>query len=273
MDNIYSIVARLEQGMQQERRNVPDPAHGVTRRGYLTPEEAYDECAKCGPIIPRYVVLTGRWLKGTCQCYEVRYQEKQQAKERLAFMVSQIKENYEWLGEHWSDASLVDKAFGNFEAGYQDEAFATVQEWMQDMHGSLILHSEDFGTGKTHLLAAIVNTLRFNGKASRFVTMPKLFFAIQDRIAHNEPYAQFIHKAIFTPLLVLDDVDKAKSNEFRQDVYFQIINERVNRGLPIALSTNRVSELAVFVGGAACSRLSIGQIAVDMSGDDYRANL
>jgi len=272
VDNIYSIVARLEQGMQ-ERRNVPDPAHGVTRRGYLTPEEAYDECPKCGPIKEHYVALTGRWLKGTCACFEDRYNERVQIKERLDFMRSQVRENYEWLGEQWSDAGLVDKAFGNFEPGYQDVAFETVQEWMADMHGSLILHSEDFGTGKTHLLAAIVNTLRFNGKASRFVTMPKLFFAIQDCIAHNAPYAQFIHKAIYTPLLVLDDVDKAKPNEFRQDIYFQIINERVNRSLPTAMSTNRVSDLAFFVGGAACSRLSIGQIAVDMSGVDYRVRL
>jgi DNA replication protein DnaC len=272
MDNIHSIVARLEQGMQ-EYRNVPDPQHGVTRRGYLTPEEAYDECPKCGPIEPRFVNLSGRYLKGTCKCFEARYNERLQVKERLDFMRSQIKENYEWLGEQWSDAALCEKAFGNFDGSRQPEAFEITQAWMADMHGSLILHSEDFGTGKTHLLASIVNTLRFNGKASRFVTMPKLFFAIQDCIARSAPYAYLIHKAIGTPLLVLDDIDKAKPNEFRQDVYFQIVNERVNRHLPIALSTNRLSDLEVYVGGAARSRLSIGQIAVPMNGEDYRKNL
>lgn len=268
MDRLDTILQ-----LQHYQRNVPDPAHGVTRRGYLTPEEAYDECDICGPIIPRFVALTGRWLKGTCQCYETRYREKQQIKERLDFMLSQVRENYEWLGEQWSDAALSEKAFSNFDASRQPVAFDTVQDWMLDMHGSLILYSEDFGTGKTHLLAAIVNVLRFNGKASRFTTAPKLFRAIQEHVSRNEQYTQLIHKAVNTPLLVLDDVDKAKPNEFRQEVYFEIVDERVKRGLPIALSTNRVSDLAAYVGGAACSRLSIGQIAVDMSGVDYRSRL
>jgi len=269
LDNIISFM-RTD---YQFQRNVPEPGYGVTRRGYLTPEEAYDVCEVCGPIIPRYVKLTRRWLKGTCACFEQRYHEKQHLLELVESRKMHVSENYEWLGEQWSDIALAEKTFNAFEAGFQDEAVETVQEWLSDMHGCLILHSEDYGTGKTHLLASIVNTLRIDGKASRFVTMPKLFFAINDLQANERPYAHLIHKAVYTPLLVLDDVDKAKATEFRQDIYFQIINERVNRGLPIAMSTNRVSDLAAFVGGAACSRLSIGQIAVDMSGSDYRVRL
>ncbi len=271
MDKLDNIIALHVE--YQFKRNVPDPSHGVTRRGYVSPEEAFDECEICGPIIPRFVKLTGRWLKGTCACYEERYRERQQAFALIQQQQEQRKDSYAWLGEQWSDAALADKSFSNFEAGYQDEALETVQEWLADMHGSLILYSESYGTGKTHLLAAIVNMLRIDGKASRFTTAPKLFRAIQEHVSRNEQYTQLIHKAVNTPLLVLDDVDKAKPNEFRQEVYFEIVDERVKRGLPIALSTNRVSDLAAYVGGAACSRLSIGQIAVDMSGVDYRTKL
>jgi DNA replication protein DnaC len=185
----------------------------------------------------------------------------------------QVRENYEWLGEQWSDIALADKTFSGFEAGYQDEALELVQDWLTDMHGALILFSESYGTGKTHLLASIVNTLRIDGKPSRFTTAPKLFRAIQERVSRNEQYTQLVHKACTTPLFVLDDVDKAKPNEFRQEVYFEIVDERVKRGLPIALSTNRVSDLAVYVGGAACSRLGVGQLAIPMDGVDYRKRL
>jgi DNA replication protein DnaC len=272
MDKIDTIISLMRTDYQYQR-NVPEPGYGVTRRGYLSPEEAYDVCEVCGPIIPRYVKLTGRWLKGTCACYEQRYIKQQQLRELVEWRRLQIRENYEWLGEQWSDIALAEKAFGNFDASRQPVAFDTVQDWMLDMHGSLILHSEDFGTGKTHLLASIVNTLRIDGKPSRFTTAPKLFRAIQECISRNEQYTQIVHKACSTPLLVLDDVDKAKPNEFRQEVYFEIVDERVKRGLPIALSTNRVSDLAAYVGGAACSRLSIGQITVDMAGVDYRTRL
>lgn len=245
----------------------------LARQGFETPEEAYFECENCGPVVPYHVKLSGRWLKGTCECSIKARREREQAEMRLAWMRAQPKRSYEWLGSQWSDIALVSKTFENFEKGFQDDAVEAVNFFLDDMRGSLILHSEGYGTGKTHLLAAIVNYLRINGKESRFTTAPKLFRAIQERMEHKEEYTQLIHIACATPLLVLDDVDKAKPSEWKQELYFEIIDERVKRGLPIALSTNRISDLAFYVGGAACSRLSISQIDVDMSGEDYRTRL
>ncbi len=246
---------------------------GIARRGYETPEEAYHDCPVHGAIVPYFVKLTGRWLKGRCPCTDAEMRRQEQAEIRLAWMRDQLRHNFEWLGPMWSDMPLRDKTFENFNEGFQDEAFEQVQMWLGNMHGTLILHSAGFGTGKTHLLAAIVNCLRINGLSSRFVTAPKLFRAVQQCIDRHEEYTPLIHKAIHTPLLVLDDVDKAKPSEWKQELYFEIVDERVKRGLPIALSTNRISDLAFYVGGAACSRLSVSQIDVDMSGVDYRTRL
>ena len=246
---------------------------GIARRGYETPEEAYVECETCGPIVPYHVRLTGRWLRGTCECMIAQRRAREQAEIRMAWLREQPRRNFEWLGKQWSDIALVEKTFDNFEEGLQDSAVSSINFFLDDMYGALILHSEGFGTGKTHLLAAIVNHLRINGVESRFTTAPKLFRAIQERMDHKEEYTPLIHIACKTPLLVLDDVDKAKPSEWKQELYFEIIDERVKRGLPIALSTNRISDLAFYVGGAACSRLSISQIDVDMSGIDYRTRL
>jgi hypothetical protein len=76
-----------------------------------------------------------------------------------------------------------------------------------------------------------------------------------------------------TLLLDFDDVDKAKRTDFREEVYFNIIDKRVICGRPIAISTNRLNELDQFIGGACVSRLSIGQIALEMVGADYRLTL
>jgi len=246
----------------------------VAHHGFETPEEAFYDCPEHGPIIPYHVKLTGRWLKGRCACTDAQLRRQEQAEIRIAWMHDQLKHNYDWLGSSMpSDMPLRDKTFENFNEGFQDDAFDEVMKWLNTMHGSLILHSVGFGTGKTHLLAAIVNCLRINGMPSRFAPAPKLFRAIQQHIDRHEEYTPLIHKACTTALLVLDDVDKAKPSEWKHEIFFEIIDERVKRGLPIALSTNRISDLAFYVGGAACSRLSISQIDVDMSGVDYRVRL
>jgi DNA replication protein DnaC len=76
-----------------------------------------------------------------------------------------------------------------------------------------------------------------------------------------------------TNLLVIYDLDKAKHSEFREEIYFEIIDERVKAGRPIAISTNRLDAIEDYVGGAVCSRLKIGQIPVEMRGVDYRENM
>ena len=248
---------------------------GIARRGYETPEEAFYDCPIHGAIVPHFVKLTSRWLKGRCACTDMELQRQELAEIRIAWIRNQLKHNFDWLGAMPDDLSLKDKTFENFNEGFQDQAFDEVMRWLNNMHGALILHSVGFGTGKTHLLAAIVNCLRINGFPSRFAPAPKLFRAVQMcmNAQPTQDYTPLIHKAIHTPLLVLDDVDKAKPTEWKHELFFEIIDERVKRGLPIALSTNRVSDLAFYVGGAACSRLSISQIDVDMSGSDYRMRL
>lgn len=143
-----------------------------------------------------------------------------------------------------------------------------------DPFGVLVLHGT-YGTGKTHLLAAVGNKVLRNKKPmeSLFTTSPKLFGAIQDRIQRGEEYYSLIDSAVRTPLLIIDDIDKAKWTEFREEIYFSIIDDRIKDRKPIAISTNRLDELASFVGGAVCSRLKTCQIEAEMIGIDYREEI
>jgi hypothetical protein len=82
----------------------------------------------------------------------------------------------------------------------------------------------------------------------------------------NEENQALLDRCVNTPLLVIDDIDKAKHTDAREEVYFTIIDARTNAALPTAISTNRIEDLADYVGGAVCSRLKVGQIAVEMTG-------
>lgn len=239
-----------------------------------TAQAATWDCETCGVISPRPVTLRGetRYAKGQCACQIAELEQQLRAEQRRDWMKRQIDITYGWLGTRFDDRSLIAKTFDNFTVSKQPEAYEMVRMFILDMHGALVLHGT-YGTGKTHLLAALCNELRGCHKPSLFTTAPKLFAAIQTRIQTNEDYSQIINRAMKTQLLVIDDIDKAKHSEFREEIYFEIVDERVKRGLPIALSTNRLEDLEQFVGGAVTSRLKVGQIAVEMSGDDYREGL
>lgn len=239
-----------------------------------TPEEATWVCDTCGVIAPRPRTLNGetRYLKEKCTCQLTEEERLRHEERRQEWMQWQRGRTFSWLGSRWDDSVLLEKTFDNFERQIQPNAYDTIRAFIMRLKGTLVLHGT-FGTGKTHLLAALCNEIRYAEKGSLFTTAPKLFAAIQSRISSHEDYSSIIDNAMKTSLLVIDDIDKAKHSDFREEIYFEIVDERVKAGRPIAISTNRLDELADFVGGAVCSRLKVGQIDVPMLGEDYRETL
>ena len=237
--------------------------------------EATFHCPEHGPIEPHGYEVDGvmHYARRDCPCQKELREKKEQEKRHTQWLETKAKDTYSWLGERWADMSLREKTFENFKAERQREGYRFAQVFVRKCSGTFILYGT-FGTGKTHLLAAICNeALLKHEKTSLFTTAPELFAAIQQRIARHEEYYDLVERASKTPLLVLDDIDKSKWTEFREEIYFAIIDKRANRGLPTAISTNRLDSLADYVGGAVCSRLQIGQIAIEMVGNDFRKEL
>jgi DNA replication protein DnaC len=230
----------------------------------------------CGIIEPKHTDYIP--LRRSCVCEQRAkrlYEQQQQEEDRLKWITEQRRETYKWLGGCWENTKLVKKTFANFQKDRQPGAYKIVQVFAQYPNGVLVLHG-GYGTGKTHLLAALGNELRErkeNPMTSRFLTAPDLFNAIQGCMARHEPYEYIINKAIYTSLLVIDDIDKAKHTDFREEIYFTIIDKRIQAERPIAISTNRLAELDQFVGSAVASRLSTGLIEIEMIGKDYRKEL
>lgn len=193
---------------------------------------------------------------------------RERKEEEARLLRARFRSAYLWLGSTWGD-NLKTKTLENFDVSRQSEAVDAIHIFLRDLTGTLVLYGP-FGVGKTHLLAALCNQLVHKGETPHFATSPNLFTAIQYRVRNNQDYNDILVSASTCNLLILDDIDKAKWSEFREEIYFAIIDTRVNRGLPTAISTNRLTELASFVGGAVASRLSVGQLAVAMKGEDYR---
>ena len=128
-----------------------------------------------------------------------------------------------------------------------------------------------YGVGKTHLEAAIANAQREQGNRSLFTSAPQFFMAYNDAMKHDKDYTALLRQAIETPLLILDDIDKARPTDARWDTYYLIIDERYKAKRPTVLSTNKIEELHLYIGEATVSRLQRGMVPVKMIGTDYRS--
>jgi DNA replication protein DnaC len=247
-----------------------------SQRGFDTYDEALWLCPKCGPIEPHYSKLTGHWLRMTeCACQVQERQQAEEAERRAAWIRKEQQSCYNWLGPFISDdLPLVEQTLDSFKhpLKWQEKAYNAARLFALQPNGILLLHGP-YGTGKTHLLAAICNELRARHMSSRFCVLGKLHQAVAECHKSNEDPYRLRYQAIIADLLVIDDIGAATLTEPRLETINTIIDERTKHRRPIAISTNYLDRLEEFVGGRAKSRLSMNQIAVEMDGDDYRMEM
>lgn len=260
--------------MQRLNEGVRPWAWAVAR-GWLSadPEQMSYQCPTCG-FVPPISWGRGYYARGSCACRRraIEEQEAAQLRQQLVALRQQqlAAAVYGWLGQHWRQEGLSEKRFDTFDWQRQPTGYSQAVSFADSPTGVLYLYG-GYGVGKTHLLAAIANRRCELGQAALFASVVTLFDAIQDRIRHEEDYHDLLRRAIATPLLILDDLDKPKPSEFRQEMLYQIVDGRSRGSLPIALSGNcEPKALDALVGGATRSRLMQDMVAVEMTGPDYR---
>lgn len=237
------------------------------------PEEKTWVCPTCGEIAPFHWGM-GYYARRRCAC-EVRAIDSggqtSPLTEQHLVTQTRLAQVYCWLGGQWGREKLAEKTFATFERERQPRAFDLARTFAHSPQGTLFLCGS-YGLGKTHLLSAIANLRREQGKASLFASMVMFFDAIGERIGNEQDYHDLIRRAIATPLLLLDDIEKPKASEFRKEVLYQIIDGRTRVGRPMAVSSNTPLEaLSPVIGGAARSRLMIGLVPIRVIGSDYRS--
>jgi DNA replication protein DnaC len=241
----------------------------LAHRASPDPAEKTWVCATCGTILPREI-KPGLYLRRSCACEERLREQQELAALRVQVREAQARQTFAWIGQEWADPGLETLTFASFERQHQTKAFDQALVFAQSPQGTLAL-TGSYGTGKTHLLAAVANAQRQAGKPCLYVSAVALFEVIQERIHHEREYQSLLKRATQTSLLLIDDIDKPKPSEFRESLYYHIINKRTLARLPLAISCNcPLPELDRWIGGAARSRLMQGLVPVVMNGSDYR---
>ena len=127
-----------------------------------------------------------------------------------------------------------------------------------------------YGTGKTHLAAAIANDLMDTGISVLFNTYNGHLEKIKKDFDAEKPVG-YLEKMYNAELLIIDDVGKERGTEWTESVMFDVINNRYENMKPIVITTNLDSrQLEIYFGGAVYSRLVEMCNMVVTTGKDHR---
>lgn len=284
----------VERGLSRLSQHIPAAPHipddvFLRRGGKRTREEAIWTCATCHTtVIPKEYV--NGYMPGKCPCQIEQQRLEDQQQQRMAIwrmqqvrIAAAVVACYNWLGDGFEDEGMSSMTFDNFDESLQTDAFYAANDFVRHPDGNLIMWSDkSWGTGKTHLAAAICNYLMSKGLVCRFTTAQNLFNAFGARMDDKQGYSDLLIKASSCDLLVIDDLDKIHETPFKQSVFFEVIDKRYKRRNSTIITTNARVEvlpndivgISDYIGRAAASRLTSemngGLVVQEMNGEDYR---
>jgi len=121
-----------------------------------------------------------------------------------------------------------------------EDALATSREFAENPHGWLLFTGE-YGSGKTHLAAAIANYRVAHGQSALFVVVPDLLDYLRSAYAPQSPatYDERFEQVRGTELLILDDLGTQNTTPWAAEKLYQILNYRYNAELPTVITTNQ----------------------------------
>ena len=148
-------------------------------------------------------------------------------------------------------------------------AYQVAQNYAANPTGWLFLTGK-FGCGKTHLAAAIANSIIENGTRTLFLTVPDLLdwlrFAFGNQVTTFEERFSEIREI---PFLVLDDLGTQNATPWAEEKLFQIINHRYVNHLPTVITSNLdVAEIDERISSRLNDRDLVNKITI--TAPDYR---
>ena len=144
-------------------------------------------------------------------------------------------------------ARFKTRTFENFRVDSQNaKAFETVKRYSDNFRkhadqGLGFMLSGSYGTGKTHLAAALAIDLINKGIPVVFGTSISLLGKIKQTYGGNrnqENELEILETYNSVNLLIIDDLGKERTSEWVLEKLFSIVNTRYENNLPIVVTTN-----------------------------------
>ena len=237
-------------------------------------------CAICGKEKTwRKATIMGAVIRVPimCQC-EVDLEEEIKRQEEAKAVQDRINRILALsnLGERFKEAS-----FDSFEATpTTDNCFTAFKEYAENFsketETGICIYGRA-GNGKSHLAAALVNRVIQRGFTAVFIEAPDLFSRIKATYgADGDGSEDKIMAALGKcDLLVLDDAGAEKPTDWVQEKFYQIINTRYKKKLPLVITTNTkdMAGLEDIIGFRAYDRVLEMCEPLKNNGESYRRSI
>ncbi len=219
------------------------------------------KCEFCGKELKPLgllINLLGKWkwmYNGeyeACDCKEAKKYREQQRIEREKKLQEERERAYRekierMLVESKLGERFRTRTFENFIVNDKNRyAYETTKKYASDFEkykkdGIGLILTGSYGTGKTHLAAAICHELIKKDYRPIFGTMITLLEKIKatyDDEYSREREEQVIDKYTRCDLLIIDDLGKERPTEWAIEKLYYIINTRYEKCLPVVITTN-----------------------------------
>ena len=136
----------------------------------------------------------------------------------------------------------TDSVFGD-DVSNLKRALTVAVEWSANPEGWLYMMGE-YGSGKTHLAAAIAYDLYERGHDVMFRTVPDLldFLRLSFNPRSDARFDKRFHEIVNVPFLVLDDLRLASATPWAKEKLFQIIDYRYLSRMPTVFTSSETVE-------------------------------
>lgn len=255
-----------------------------------------EPCKYCGKMLNYvYFSVLGKKVFShleKCDCPEAVAEEKRRQEEeerrrreeeqriQMEIKMAKIESLFEQskLGKRFRE-----RTFENFRVTNENKkAFDIAWDYAQNFKEyakqgqGLMFFSETYGTGKTHLAAAIANYLIPQFIPVIFGNVTSLLGKIRESYDDESQYSEedVLDTLSNVDLLIIDDLGKERVSAWVEEKLYMIINERYENYKPIVVTTNltleQIENRFPDCGGAIVSRIVEMCRGVKLEGQDFR---
>jgi DNA replication protein DnaC len=238
-------------------------------------------CPICGENIPP-IEIELPWktmmVPGRCECEkeEARKQEELEERRQKRIRIERLF-NISMLGPRFAECTFDNwKHRPGSEKAYE-ASIDYVKNWHEKRKTGegLIMYGSP-GNGKSHLGAAIANSLLATENTVIFANVPNLLLRIQATFgaSKKETQSEIMNVLQLADLLILDDAGAEKWSSWVETTLYSIINSRYMARLPVIITSNLgISELKDAVGYRTFDRLIETCPIIENTASSYRVEI
>ena len=244
-------------------------------------ERKIDVTCACGNKFQAYDL--GGFTRKTCEECVRKSQLEEEARIQAEALIVAEREQRERVRRARIPLDFQNVRFENSNPRLHPKALHQCKNYAKEFNASspsLIIYSEVFGAGKTHLAACIANYLLHERHMDiRFVKARDILLEIRSTYVRGarQDENDVLNRMLSATVLVIDDLGVDSPTEWTAETFWTLFDRRQESRLPVIVTTNcePVDEsLGARIGRGALSRLCglCGDNIITFKGKDLRRN-